>query len=103
MKIPAAGLTTRRSTANRCSPWTTAPCVGTAMPTHSSSLSRSSGVETEIVRLPSIERLAMPVSTRPGPSSAKSVTPSSASSSRQYFHRTGLDSCAESSADHSSP
>ena len=28
MKIPAAGLTTRRSTANRCSPWTAAPCVG---------------------------------------------------------------------------
>jgi hypothetical protein len=60
-------------------------------------------VETEIVRLPSIDRFAMPVSTRPGPSSANPVTPKSASSSRQCFHLTGLDSCAESSADHSSP
>ena len=44
--------------------------------TNSSSLSRSSGVATEMVRAASTVRLAMPVSTPPGPSSTKSVTPS---------------------------
>ena len=58
---------------------------------------------TEIVRAPSTLRLAMPVSTPPGPSSAKSVTPSADSVWRQCFQRTGLESCADSNAVHSSP
>ena len=58
---------------------------------------------TEIVRAPSIVRLAMPVSTPPGPSSAKSVTPRSASSCRHCFQRTGDDSWADSRLAHSLP
>ena len=45
---------------------------------------------TEIVRQSVTVRLAMPVSTPPGPSSAKLVTPASSSVSRQCFQRTGL-------------
>ena len=67
------------------------------------SLSRSSGVATEIVRASATVRLAIPVSTPPGPSSAYSVTPRSSSSSRQCFQRTGDESCAESRLAHSLP
>ena len=56
-----------------------------------------------MVRAESAVRLAIPVSTPPGPSSTKPVTPDSWSVTRQCFQRTGLDSCAESSEDHSSP
>ena len=48
-----------------------------------------------MVRAASTVRLAMPVSTAPGPSSTKSVTPSASSVSRQCFQRTGLLSCAD--------
>ena len=49
-----------------------------------------------MVRAPSTVRLAMPVSTPPGPSSTKSVTPRPARVSRQCFQRTGLLSWADS-------
>ena len=58
-----------------CSPSNcVARCAEVAL-THSMSLSSSSGVDTEMVRALSSVRLAMPVSTAPGPSSAKSLTP----------------------------
>ena len=52
---------------------------------------------------PSVVRFAIPVSTPPGPSSAKSVTPSDCSLTRLWRHRTGLDSCAESRLAQSPP
>ena len=66
-------------------------------------LSSSSGVDTLIVRAESTVRLAIPVSTPPGPSSTKPVTPSSAIVSKQCFHRTGLESCADNSELQSEP
>ena len=103
VNTPAAGLTTSRSLAKRCSPSSWAGLLGASAPTHSMSLSRSSGVATEIVRASATVRLAMPVSTPPGPSSAYSVTPRSSSSRRQCFQRTGDDSCADRRLAHSLP
>ena len=103
VKTPAHGLTMRRSTAKRCSPSRGAGAVERLLLTQSMSLSSSSGVATLMVRASSTVRFAIPVSTPPGPSSTKPVTPSSAIVSRECFQRTGLDSCAERSDAHSSP
>ena len=57
------------------------------------------GTKTE--RDPVTLRLAMPVSTPPGPSSAKSVTPRPDRVCRLCFQRTGLASWADRRAVHS--
>ena len=56
----------------------------------------------EMVR-PEVVRFAMPLRTPPGPSSAKSVTPSDSRVTRLCRQRTGLDSCADSRLVQSDP
>ena len=74
VKIPAPGLTTSRSTANRCSPSIWAPTATPVVPAPLDPFEQL----VEVVgggdrdrAAPSTVRLAMPVSTPPGPSSAK--------------------------------
>ena len=101
-KMPAAGLTTSRSAAKRCSPScrSTAGGLGGGL---------DDGVERLGVGGPrgasrrGLARLASPVRTVPGPSSTKVVAPAARMQSTLSLHRTGAVSCASSRAAMPSP
>ena len=85
VKTPAAGLTTRRSVAKRCSPSCPSSSVsvsGTPGARASRSRSRCSGMATPKRMESGRVRLARLLSADPGPSSTKVVNPSSPRVSR---------------------